>query len=113
MAPSILIRETFSAEKATDVQTSQRTSAVTQIEGGAPQAQAPSVHLESLVGRRGAPALYVCLSFAVRCSTVRSLGSFHRLQLDRQVVHIWLYDLLIIAITILIASVCVPASNTI
>jgi hypothetical protein len=33
MAPSILIRETFSAGKATAVQASQRISAATQMEG--------------------------------------------------------------------------------
>src|SRR4029079_3368053 len=99
MAPSILIRETLSAGKATDVQASQKTSAVTQMEGRALRAQAPAVDLGSLVGRHGAPpCTFVCLS---RCAARRcvSSGSFHRLQLDRQVVHIWLHDLLVIAIT--------------
>src|SRR4029077_16924571 len=99
MAPSILIRETFSAGKATDVQASQRTSAATQMEGRAPRAQAPAVGLESLVRRRGAPpSTFFCLS---RCAAGRCVGSrsFHRLQLDRQIVHLWFHDLLVIALT--------------
>src|SRR6188472_1791066 len=108
MAPSILMRETFSAGKATDVQASQRTSAAMQMEGRAPQARAPVVGLESLVRRRGAPpSTFVGLSRGAtrRCVSSRS---FHRLQLDRQVVHLWLHDLLVIAITHL-DGVCVSA----
>ena len=46
-----------------------------------------------MVRRRGAPpSTFVCLS---RCVSSRS---FHRLQLDRQVVHFWLHNLLVIAV---------------
>src|SRR5580704_18464644 len=99
MAPSILIRETFSAAKTADVQASQRTSAATQMEGRAPRAQAPVVGLGSMVRRRGdPPSTFVCLS---RCAARRCvrLCSFHGLQLDRQIFHFWLHDSLVIVIT--------------
>src|ERR1700745_438202 len=98
MAPSILIRETFSAAKTADAQASQRTGAAMQIEGRPPRAQAPVLGLGSLIRRRGAPpSTFVCLS---RCAARRCvrLYSFHRLKLDRQIFHFWPHDFLVISV---------------
>src|SRR5439155_14441135 len=96
--PSILIKETFSAAKPADVQISPRTSAATQIQGRAPRAQAPVVSLGSLVRRRGTPpSSFVCLSRCAARQCVR-LCSFHRLKLDRQILHFWLHDFLVITV---------------